>query len=255
MSYHDYRIGENGPLDRKVKQIIYRSDNCMVYMDEDEVIQWSTNGITLHEEFGDIQNKISLWEVTCNKIFSKKDAYEFKTLLSEAYARIIEENNDRHANQIIERTVYQIEKRGKEVLKQSYILSSFFWTLIVVILLFTLVMIRPYILDSYENKYQIITTSLFGGIGAFVFATIRLKNYSPEIVLTREIHRVDGALRVFYGIIAGLTIAVCIKSNLLFGFIDKLDKTIYLNSFLGIIAGASEVLIPNLIKQVEEKNG
>jgi len=48
-------------------------------------------------------------------------------------------------------------------------------------------------------------------------------------------------------------IAIAIKSNIVLGFINQASTTIYLKVFLGVVAGASEILIPNLIKQVEDK--
>jgi len=54
--------------------------------------------------------------------------------------------------------------------------------------------------------------------------------------------------------IGGLVVAIAIKSNLVFGFLNNIDKTIYVSAFIGICAGASEAIIPSLIKQLEAKS-
>ncbi len=253
---NEYKVDEIGPSGTKISEIIIQGVDFIVYMDEGGNIQWSTETTytDFHPRFGSIQNRVSYWESISNKLFSDADAYDYKCLLAEAYARIIDEKNLELSNDIIALTVNRIEKNGKEVLKQVYILSSFFSTLIVISLII-LSIIYKNTLISFLNKdaFQILLTSLFGGVGAFVFATLRLRNYSPELAISKRIHRIDGILRVFYGVISGLIIAIGIKSNAVLGFIDKIPSTIYLEIFLGIMAGASEVIIPNLIKQVETK--
>jgi hypothetical protein len=253
---NEYKVGEVGPTGSMIKEIIIQSVDYIVYMDEGDNIQWSTedNYTEFHPQFGSIQNRVSYWESVSNKLFSKFDAYDYKCLLAEAYARIIDDKNIDLSNDIIALTVNRIEKSGKEVLKQDYILSSFACTCLVIGLIVAAIIGKQYlVLKLSQDAFQVILTALFGGVGAFVFATLRLRTYSPELAISKHIHRVDGALRVFYGIISGLIIAVGIKSDVILGFISKVPSTIYLEVFLGIIAGASEVVIPNLIKQVEGK--
>jgi hypothetical protein len=253
---NEYRVGELGPSGSNIKEIIIQGIDFIIYMDEGDSIQWSTEATysDFHPQFGSIQNRVSYWESVSNKLFSRYDAYDYKCLLAEAYARIIDEKDLQLSNEIIALTVNRIEKSGKEVLKQDYILSSFACTSVVIGLIIVVIFNKHYLVEILnQDAFQIILTSLFGGVGAFVFATLRLRNYSPELAISKHIHRVDGALRVFYGIISGLIVAVGIKSDVILGFISKVPSTIYLEVFLGIMAGASEVIIPNLIKQVEGK--
>ena len=254
--YLKFDVDQEGPMGGKIKELIIRSNNIIVYIDENDVIQWATQGVNLEKDFGDIQNKVSFWEDVSNKLFTKADAYSYKCLLAEAYARILEDRDFKLANEIIERTVYRIQKHGSELLKQAYLLASFFCVLIVILLLAGMVIARNYLLSviSYDS-YSIMLTSCFGGIGAFVFTTLRLKNYTPEVIISKRIHQIDGALRIFYGMVSGLIIALGIKSNIVLGFINQIQMTIYLKAFLGIIAGASEVIIPNLIREIEHKTG
>ena len=253
-SYLKFDVDQNGPMGSKIKELIIRSHNIIVYIDENDTIQWATHGITLEKDFGDIQNKVSFWEDVSNKIFTKQDAYSCKCLLAEAYARILEDRDPKLANEIIERTVYRIQKHGSEILKQAYLLSSVVCVIVLFFILGTVVVERNKILSIIPfDAYSILLTSIFGGIGAFVFTTLRLKNYTPEVIISKRIHQIDGALRIFYGIISGLIIALGIKSNIVLGFINQIQITIYLKAFLGVIAGASEIVIPNLIKGVEHK--
>src|SRR4051794_29427349 len=65
------------------------------------------------------------------------------------------------------------------------------------------------------------------------------------------IHRLDGFLRVFYGLIAGILVSLAIKGNVLAGFADSQQPWILY--FFAMVAGASEILIPNLINQAERQ--
>jgi hypothetical protein len=62
-------------------------------------------------------------------------------------------------------------------------------------------------------------------------------------------------MRIFYGFIAALIVFAGIKANLVMGFINDLpSKSDYVLFFICSIAGASEVLLPSIIKQTEGRN-
>lgn len=255
MDCNNYEIGKTGPMGAIIKEVILRSNTFIVYMDSENTIQWFTSDYgNFHENFGEIQNKVSDWESKTNKLFNKKESYNIKCILAEAYARILDDRNINSARDIINRAINRIEKQGKEILKQNYIITSLITTIIICIAIFIVKYNKLDIEQKFgKDEYKIAMTMLFGGIGAFVFTIIRLKDYKADIVISRFVHILDGLLRIFYGLIAALIIALAIKSNLLLGFLNQIDKSIYLSVFLGICAGASEVLIPSLIKQVEDK--
>lgn len=255
-NYYDFKVNEEGPLGKKIKAIIIRAEKIIVYLDEEDVIQWSKKDDVIIDlnSFGNIQNNISMWESISNKLFSKKDSFSYKCLLAEAYARILNDNNTDTANAIISNTKDRIKKHGREVLKQVYLLSTFISTCLIILAIIGCIWAKPVLMQFVtHNSYQIILTTLFGGIGAFVFSVLRLKDYTPDIAISKKIHIIDGALRVFYGLISGLIIALGIKSNIVLGFVNQMELTIYLSAFLGIMAGASDLIIPNLIKQVETR--
>lgn len=256
MSYADLGIGQPGPMGKPIKDIIIQAETFIVYMDNKDVIQWATEGYDhFHENFGEIQNCVSEWETKVNKIFSKSDAYALKCLLAEAYARILDNKDIVLARDIIAKATNTIEKQGREILKQYYAIASFIAALIICLAIFLSKFNKKMIETKYGiDEYCIWMTMLFGGVGAFIFTIIRLKNYQPDIVISKSVHILDGVLRIFYGVIFGLIIAVAIKSNILLGFLNQVEKNIYMSVFMGICAGASEILIPNLIKQIEDKS-
>ena len=255
MDLNEYSIGQEGPLGKKIKDIVFRSDAVIVFMDTEDTIQWfRVSRENFPENFGEIQNKVSDWESKVNKLFKKEQAYDFKLLLAEAFARILHDKSIEQARDIINRVIKRAEKQGGELLKQYYAISSLIATIIICIVIWFSKYNKFAIETNYGNdEYKIWMTMLFGGIGAFIFTIVRLKNYKADIEISKFVHIIDGVLRIFYGIIFGLVISIAIKSNLVLGFLNQVEKSIYVSIFLGICAGASEILIPSLIKQIETK--
>jgi hypothetical protein len=86
--------------------------------------------------------------------------------------------------------VNRIEKSGKEILKQDYIISSFICTSVVMALIVVTIFNKHYLITILnKDAFQILLTSLFGGVGAFVFASLQLRNYSPELAISKHIQK------------------------------------------------------------------
>jgi len=125
MDFNSLKVGDiDSTLGKTIKEIILCSDTYIVYMDADEIIQWNTDKHNQWgENFGEIQNQVSYWENICNGLFNKKDSYNYKCLLAEAYARMLDEGNDQSAQEIIDQTVFRINKQGKEILRAIYFIK------------------------------------------------------------------------------------------------------------------------------------
>ncbi len=255
----DYTTLKTGVVDptlgKTIKEIIMVSNRFIVYMDENQNIQFSFNGFDGSlDDFGKIQIQVSYWENMCNELFSKKEAYKFKNLLAEGYARILHEGNNKSAQNIIDLTKKRIQTFGREALRIDYSISALYSTILVIIALILLVLSKQTILSFVgSDVYNIILTGMFGGVGAFVSAMIRMRNYRAELLHGKKIHKLDGRLRIIYGVIAGSLIAVGIKSNIILGVFNNEGANIFVMTFLGAMSGASEVFLPNIIKQVEDQ--
>jgi len=255
IDYSELKIGQKvEEFNRTIKEIISKDKDHIVYIDEHGTICTSNDlSFVVTTEFGKIQNRISYWESVCNRVFSKKEALDLKCLLAEGYARMYESNDFNAANEIINDATKRIEVQGKQILRQDYLIASLYCTLVIITLLIFSILFKDFILRYLsKNVFHIYVTALFGGIGAFVSTMIRARKYKAEISSSRRIHMIDGSLRVFYGLIASLLIALGIKANLLLGFINATESNVYVLFFMGAIGGASEWFLPNIIKQFEK---
>ncbi len=255
MNYLDLKKGMEIPeTGRTIKEIIAADQTYIVYVDDSDIICWLTgkNHKEFGKDFGSVQNKISFWESTCNRLFKSKEAFDYKCLLAEGYARMLDSGNDEEANKIIKNTVDRIKLQGKQILRQDYLVASLAATAIVSTLLVCFVLTKNYLLSVIDNNiYEIFLAGFFGGIGSFISCMIKTRNYDPEISISRQIHKIDGILRIAYGLVAGVIVSLGIKANIILGFVDSVEKNIYILCFLGAISGASEWFLPNLIKEFE----
>jgi hypothetical protein len=255
MSYFDLKKGDLIPeTGRVIKEIISADQTFIVYIDDSDIICWTTSPdhTQYGKDFGYIENQISHWESICNRLFIKKEAFDYKTLLAEGYARMLDSGNDDDAIKIINDTADRIKLQGDHILKQSYLLASLASTILVTILLILFVLEKTFICTLVEKSvYQIFVAGFFGGIGSFVSCMIKVNNYVPELTSGKRIHQIDGVIRIIYGLLSGVIVALGIKANIIFGFVDSLQKNIYILYFLGAISGASEFLLPNIIKQFD----
>jgi len=255
MNYNTLKVGDiDTTLNKVIKDVIFTSNTFIVYMDEQNVIQWSAVGHTqFGNNFGKIQNQISYWESICNKLFKPNDANELKMLLAEAYARMLDEGNDASAQQIIDDAVERIKKEGGEILRLQYLVSSLITTAILILFLTIIVLVKNCLLNvmSYEI-YKLLTAGLLGGIGAFMATMIRSYKYKADVTSSKSVHRLDGFLRIVYGMFAGVIIILGIKSNIFLGFIKDSSNNRFLEILICLIGGSSEIILPNIIKKIEK---
>lgn len=257
----DYSIlkrGDIGPIsNKKIKHIIQQGVKYIVFMDEDDDILWMAN-----DEYsipslksGDILNQVGYLKNLSEKVLTNKsEIFNTKCLIAKAFARLIVERDKQSAKELLNSIQSRLFEIGKENYRIIYLISSFSATITVIILLLLCWYFRVELILKYNmTVFYGLICSLGGGIGAFISTFLRSRKYDANIHISKKIHILDGFLRVFYGIIAGLVIYVGIKSNLILGFINN-NKTSYLLFFLSSIAGASESLLPNIIIQTEDKN-
>lgn len=123
-------------------------------------------------------------------------------------------------------------------------------------MLLLITIFRPWLYQLFDNRviFNILVCSLLGAIGSFISAFLRFKDYKGSIKSGLAIHKLDGFLRVIFGLAAGLFIALAMQGGILAAFAVSDDANkIWLFFFFGLIAGASERLVPNLIEQVENQ--
>lgn len=259
MNYNEFKAGyKDEELNKVVKELVTASDNYVVYIDEDNRIQWGyhlENGVFDKNAWGEVINEVMYWESINEKLFDDDDKYELNSLLAESLVRVLEGSNYYIASKILEKSVERIKEKGKLLLRGKYMRAGIrsFVVALVLLLFFTRICFNNLLECFSQQSYDYIIAGLLGSIGGFVSMLISSRNYKPSIVSDNRLHSLDGFSRILLGCLAGFIVAMGIKANMVFGFVNDLDNARQATFFICTIAGASEVILPNIIKQVEEK--
>jgi hypothetical protein len=246
---------------RKILYVVYARPHFIVTIDEQLGLNWRTahDFNTLAEDFGEVVGSCELSDALVDRIFSDKaNRMAYKKMLGAVIARILDDKKSTSARKKLAIVDQRINEHGRERMRMVYIYSSL-TTVCVLGLLFTLLLIVKTRIANFGFSTDVcafIRCCLLGGIAAFLTTFARFQHYRGSLVAGVSIHRLDGILRIVYGMIAGLIIVLAIKANVLVGFANASTSSLpWILYFLAMMAGASEILIPNLIRQTEGELG
>ncbi len=259
----DFKVGDKDPTTgKKIIYIAYQTNTFIITIDSAINLNWYADSeMQYAKDFGEVASRVSLTEALVDRIFlGKANRIAYKKMLADVLARVMDECDSKTAKQILEETTRRVEEHSKERVRMAYISYAVLSVVIVGVLVILALIWRKPLARAIDHQdiFRVIICTLLGGIGAFITTFFRFRNYEGSIVAGLPIHRLDGFLRVFYGLIAGIIISLAIKGKILAGFAADAEQP-WILYFFAMVAGASEVLIPNLIKQAESqtslKNG
>lgn len=258
---YDLVAGDKDPSSNKeIVYVVYQTSTFLVTIDSVNNLNWTTNSEygddKFAPDFGEVVGSCNMAAALADRIFSgKANRVAYKKMLGEVIGRVLDDHNSVSAKKLLLIVDQRLYEHCKERVRMAYI----FWAFGTVSLLgfITLAVVfyheRFFFFTGDSHRYRIIIATFLGGIGAFVTTFFRFKNYTGSVVAGLPIHRLDGFLRIFYGVVAGLLVTLALKGNVLIGFANEsLASQPWLGYFLAMVGGASEILIPNLISQTEQ---
>jgi hypothetical protein len=256
--FEDLVEGDKDPItDTTIKSLVLKGEGFIVYLDDEHGICWSTDEdySDFADDFGLVSNHVTTLEGITTKLFKGDELKNFNYLLAQGFARVLDDKDSTNANKMLEGVEKTIHENGRQLLKMSYITASFMTTICVGLFITLTWIFRLEVLEIIgQSALEVLLAVFCGGIGAFISSFIRSLNFDGDVRVPRNTYRLDGFLRIFYGLIAGFVMSLAIKSNVVLGLINDLDqKSLAVVCFFSTIAGASESLIPSIIKKVEEK--
>ncbi len=243
-----------------IKEIVMRSEAFIVTIDDELSINWTANDkyTDYAKDFSAVTSKVQLLSMQVNQLFARKeDRHMYKRIIAEAMALVLYEKKSGNALALLKDAEERILEHGKERTRMAYLYYTFIAALFAGLLLCATLELRNinWFFVGDINRYQITIATLLGGIGAFVSAFIRFRNYEGSTSAGLAIHRLDGLLRIVYGCIAGLILTLAIYSNTFLGFLNTASvNQPWVIYFFAAMAGASEFLVPNLIKPTVTKS-
>jgi hypothetical protein len=258
IEFGDFNPGNIDPTTGKeIIYIAYQTSKFIVTIDTDINLNWyADEGFTYAPDFGEVASQVSLTEALVDRIFvGKKNKIAYKKILGDVLARVLDEGDSKTAKAIMQEVIKRVTEHSRERVRIAYMSYAVFSVVGVGVGVILALIFKTYLHQaiSQTDIFRIIICTLLGGVGAFITTFSRFQNYQGSIMAGLPIHRLDGFLRVFYGLIAGILVSLAIKGNILAGFADGQQPWILY--FFAMVAGASEILIPNLINQAEHQIG
>jgi hypothetical protein len=98
-----------------------------------------------------------------------------------------------------------------------------------------------------------IACTFAGGIGSFISRALDNENTPISATAGRALHRTEATLRWCIGLTAGLIVWLLVKGNIAGSFLNTTpDESTFGLIAIAILAGASERLLPSLIRTFDE---
>lgn len=254
--FNEFRPGDVGPFTgRKIINIIYQTSNYLVSIDTTLTLNWCADeNMKFVADFGEVSSQVSLTDAMVDRIFvGRRNRMAYKKMLGEVLALLLDDKMSKNAKQALKEVKNRVIEHSKARVRMAYISYAVLSVIFIGLLVIAALVFKENLQNALHQTeiFRIMVCTLLGGIGAFITTFFRFQNYKGSIIAGLPIHRLDGFLRIFYGLIAGIFISLAIKGKVLAGFAD--NEQPWILYFLAMIAGASEVLIPNLIRQGEEQ--
>jgi hypothetical protein len=98
------------------------------------------------------------------------------------------------------------------------------------------------------DGYSTLMGTLVGGLGAWLSVIQRSRSTELDVAAGPVRHHVEGALRILTGILGSFLVALAIRAGL-----SLPGKDLSVIMVIGMVAGASERLVPSLIEQIEAR--
>jgi hypothetical protein len=241
--------------DLDIKFLVLATDNYIVFIDSSLDVDWDTKSnykVENERKFNDIINSAALLESNPCCISLKKDVViRFKRLIGEAIARNLG-NDYENAALMLKSAENFITSRSAELARMWYVISSGIFATIFIFLAFIGWIGRNYFIGLLGvSAFFLIITSLAGALGSFLSIIQRMGNTPLNSSSGQQLHVLEGASKIVAGVISAFLVVLSVNSGILLPIFTKADKQHIAMALAGLIAGASERLVPSLISHVE----
>jgi hypothetical protein len=245
-------------LNKKIKVLIDSAPGHIVYLDEDFYVEWAYSGLPGDSPagFDNVANEIGHLEALSTTQLTKAQREPFARLLGEAMARVIGRGKEDEAMAVLEKAAAYLNSRGLENARLWYLKGAGTVAAVSLVIGVGILAVRnrtqnPLLLEALG----IVAGAMMGGIGAFLSIAGRAESIRLDPVAGDRIHRIEGMVRVAVGLLGALFLALAIKANLVLGLSQTWPHPLLALLIFCIVAGASERLVPGLIKNMEGSLG
>jgi hypothetical protein len=184
--------------------------------------------------------------------FRDDSLLRIRGLLGEAIARIFDDQDENEAKVAIDEASKLIAVKNAEYSRRWYYGQTRRLASISLILAVLAWVEKEYLICVLGSVgFQLGFCSFFGAIGAYVFTAQRGSKIDLDAISGALIHRTEATARIAIGMVTSVLVALSIKSGLILSSISSSNSLKFM-VIASILAGCSEKLIPNMVKNFEK---
>lgn len=240
---------------KRIRLVIVQERNYIVFLDDKLYVRyWHLEDYEVPADFGEVIIRQANLEATSMLLLEKSQLEVFRRLLAESVGRLFDDGNSENAHIMLDKAEVFLRARSRERARGWYLSASVITTAIILSTALVLWILRGSVLaliQAPESVIDVILGTAVGSLGALVSVLQRSDELRIDVSAGSRVHYFEGALRMGVGAIAGFLFALAIKSNILLGAVNNSQRSLSLLLVICIVAGASERLLPSLIRQLE----
>jgi hypothetical protein len=244
-------------LQKRIGQLIDSTDEYIVYLDDEMFVEWSmTSRFDIPTEFAEVANEIGHLETLAGDRLHPPQKLAFERLLAEGMARILGDRDPVKAREALDHAGKYLEARSTENARSWHVGAAAVTASVAAVLLLVDVTCFAGLTKYFgETLLSVITASLLGALGALLSILSRVQKLEVDPSAGKFIHHFEGVCRIAAGTLGALVIALGVRANLAFGFINNMHAH-QLAAILAVcfISGASERIVPSFISQIERRS-
>jgi hypothetical protein len=225
----------------------------VVYLAEDRTLQWWTTGQhTWAPDVSKVLSRIARLHANIAFITEVEAHTDFERQLAEALARCLSDRSCDAAMEALDGVEKDIEARNRETAWLWYFGAAYKLSLACLVLAFLAWIFRDGVVAVLGHRaFQLLLGVMCGALGALLFATSRGNRLDLDAKAGKTLHQLEGLSRVGAGMIGAALAALAIESGVIFGGTHFAGSRLALTLAVCIVAGASERLVPDLIRRFE----
>jgi hypothetical protein len=256
-SFLDLNAGQIDPnLKKLIKEVVLKTRTFIVYLDDEFNVQWVTDMAEdeYASDFGAVTSRECYLEEIGKgeQLLLPNQRCSFQRLLAQSIARVLDDGNSDNAKEILNKAESFLKARTTERARKWFISATAISTGVALTGILLLWIFRNGAISRIGmTAFEMAIATGTGALGALISVVLRLGKLNVDAFAGKEVHYFEGVMRVIGGMAGALLIGLAIKSGLILGTINSSENSLTLLLAVSIVAGASERIVPNLIKQVE----
>jgi hypothetical protein len=250
----DLTEGETDPaLNKTIKALVLSTSVFIVFVATDLSIQWrTTEKHVAPEHLGDVLNKVAMLEVRSQFISDPVALCNIRRQIAEGLARCLDRQSIKSSWTVLREVEIEIGRRNKEISWSWYFSTAYKLTLACAVTLAIMWLLRVWVRAVLGlAAFDVVLGALFGAVGALLSVTTRGDRLVMDANAGRNLHQLEGVSRIGAGMGGALFAGLAVKSGVILGGAHLAGNPLAFMLACSIAAGASERLVPSLVKTFE----